>query len=62
MLIKIATRNSPLALYQAQFVAEQLTTHHRNLTTEIIPIISSGDKTLDKPLYKIGGKSFLLKN
>ena len=61
MLIKIATRNSPLALYQAEFVAAQLTTHHPYITTEIIPIISSGDKTLDKPLYKIGGKSLFIK-
>lgn len=50
--IKIGTRNSPLALWQAREVARHL--QNRNLTTEITPIVSSGDKNLAQPLYAMG--------
>ena len=50
--IKIGTRNSPLALWQAREVAREL--QNRNITTEITPISSSGDKNLDQPLYQMG--------
>lgn len=50
--IRIGTRNSPLALWQAREVARKL--QNRNIKTEIVPIVSSGDKNLDQPLYTLG--------
>lgn len=50
--LKIGTRNSPLALWQAQEVESKLKT--LGVETEIVPIISSGDKNLDQPLYALG--------
>ena len=50
--IKIGTRNSPLALWQAREVARNL--QNRNHKTDITPIISSGDKNLTEPLYTMG--------
>lgn len=50
--IKIGTRNSPLALWQAREVARNL--QNNNYKTEIVPILSSGDKNLSQPLYSLG--------
>ena len=50
--IKIGTRNSPLALWQAREVARNL--QNNNYKTDITPIISSGDKNLTQPLYTMG--------
>lgn len=50
--IKIGTRNSPLALWQAREVARNL--QNRNYKTDITPILSSGDKNLKEPLYAMG--------
>lgn len=50
--LKIGTRNSPLALWQAHEVESKLKT--LGFETEIVPIISSGDKNLDQPLYALG--------
>lgn len=50
--IKIGTRNSPLALWQAREVARHL--QNSNEKTEITPILSTGDKNLDQPLYALG--------
>ena len=50
--IKIGTRNSPLALWQAREVARHL--QNLNFKTDIVPIISSGDKNLTQPLYSLG--------
>lgn len=50
--IRIGTRNSPLALWQAREVARKL--QNRNIKTDIVPIISSGDKNLTQPLYTLG--------
>jgi hydroxymethylbilane synthase len=50
--IRIGTRNSPLALWQAREVARNL--QNLNYKTEIIPIVSSGDKNLTQPLYALG--------
>ena len=52
MNIKIGTRNSPLALWQAREVARQL--QNKNYLTDITPIVSSGDKDLSQPLYAMG--------
>ncbi len=61
MHIRIATRRSPLALWQANFVAAELTKLQPNITTELIKIISKGDKILDVPLAKVGGKGLFTK-
>lgn len=50
--IKIGTRNSPLALWQAHEVESKL--QNLGFETEIVPILSSGDKNLDQPLYALG--------
>lgn len=50
--IKIGTRNSPLAMWQAREVARNL--QNKNLLTDIVPIVSSGDKNLTQPLYTMG--------
>ncbi len=61
MKIRIATRKSPLALWQANFVKQQLMTFHQNLTVELIPMVTKGDVLLDRPLSKIGGKGLFVK-
>ncbi|RNA60887.1 hydroxymethylbilane synthase [Chryseobacterium nematophagum] len=50
--IRIGTRNSALALWQAKEVAKHL--QNNNQLTEIVPIVSSGDKNLNQPLYSLG--------
>lgn len=50
--IRIGTRNSALALWQAREVARHL--QNSNYLTEIVPIVSSGDKNLHQPLYSLG--------
>lgn len=59
--IKIATRKSPLALWQANYVKSQLLSHHPDLQVELIPIVTQGDILLDSPLSKIGGKGLFVK-
>lgn len=58
--IRLGTRGSKLALKQAEIVSN-LIEATLNLKTEIIPIITSGDKIQDKPLYEVGGKSLFIK-
>jgi len=60
-LIRIATRKSPLALWQAEEVARQLKLHHKDLEIELVKMVSKGDKILDAPLAKIGGKGLFVK-
>lgn len=57
----IATRKSPLALWQANFVKDQLETLHPELSVELLPLSTKGDKILDSPLAKIGGKGLFVK-
>ena len=52
--IRIATRSSPLAMWQARFVAKQIKQQHPRYETEIIPITASADKDLVTPLYSMG--------
>lgn len=59
--IRIATRKSPLALWQAEEVARQLKLHHPKLEIELVKMVSKGDKILDAPLAKIGGKGLFVK-
>lgn len=59
--LRIATRQSALALWQAEFVKDQLRHFHPTLTVELVPLVSRGDKILDVPLAKIGGKGLFVK-
>ncbi|MCM2678253.1 hydroxymethylbilane synthase [Echinimonas agarilytica] len=59
--IRIATRKSPLALWQAEYVTAQLLRFHPNLHVELVKIETQGDKILDTPLAKIGGKGLFIK-
>ena len=59
--IRIATRQSPLALWQAEFVRDQLRGHHPGLAIELVPMSTRGDQLLDRSLAKIGGKGLFLK-
>ncbi len=59
--LKIATRKSPLALWQANFVKDQLEALHPQLQVELVPMSTQGDKILDTPLAKVGGKGLFVK-
>ncbi len=59
--LRIATRNSPLALWQAEFVRDELLRHHADLTVAIIGMTTRGDQLLHSPLAKIGGKGLFVK-
>ncbi len=60
-ILRIATRKSPLALWQAEFVKAELEKIHSELTVELVPMVTRGDKILDTPLAKIGGKGLFVK-
>lgn len=60
-IIRIATRKSPLALWQAEHVAGALKSAHPGLQVEILGMSTRGDKILDAPLAKIGGKGLFVK-
>lgn len=60
-LLRIATRQSPLALWQAHFVADALRAAHPGLRVELLTMVTRGDKILDTPLAKIGGKGLFVK-
>jgi len=60
-LLKIATRKSPLALWQANFVRDRLMAEHEGLQVELVTMLTQGDKILDTPLAKIGGKGLFIK-
>ena len=59
--LRIATRKSPLALWQAEYVKASLLKHHPQLTIELVTFTTQGDKILDTPLAKIGGKGLFVK-
>ena len=59
--LKIATRKSALALWQAEFVKARLEHFHPNLTVELVPMVTKGDIILDSPLSKVGGKGLFVK-
>ncbi|MCB5227369.1 hydroxymethylbilane synthase [Alishewanella sp. 16-MA] len=59
--IRIATRKSALALWQAEFVKAELLKYHADLDVELVPMSTQGDKILDTPLAKIGGKGLFVK-
>lgn len=59
--LKIATRQSPLALWQAEHIRARLEELHPDLTVELVKFVTQGDKILDTPLAKIGGKGLFVK-
>ncbi|HEY7885013.1 MAG TPA: hydroxymethylbilane synthase [Cellvibrionaceae bacterium] len=59
--VRIATRKSLLALWQAEFVKAELERHHPGVVVELVPLVSRGDKILDVPLAKVGGKGLFVK-
>lgn len=60
-VLKIATRKSPLALWQTEFVALQLREAHPGIEIELVPLSTRGDEVLDRSLAAIGGKGLFLK-
>jgi len=60
-LIRIATRKSPLAVWQAEHVASELRRLHPELEVELVTMTTQGDRILDAPLARIGGKGLFVK-
>ncbi len=60
-ILRIATRKSPLALWQAEHVRERLLAAHPGLQVELVRMSTQGDKILDAPLAKVGGKGLFVK-
>lgn len=60
-ILRIATRKSPLALWQAEHVRAELERLHPGLVVELVTFTTQGDKILDTPLAKIGGKGLFVK-
>lgn len=60
-ILRIATRSSPLAIWQAEYVQQRLESLHSGLRVELLRIKTQGDKILDTPLAKIGGKGLFVK-
>ena len=59
--LRIATRKSPLALWQIEHVADRLRAAHPGLAVELVPLSTRGDEVLDRSLAAIGGKGLFLK-
>lgn len=59
--LRIATRQSPLALWQAEHIKARLEKLHTALKVELVTFVTQGDKILDTPLAKIGGKGLFVK-
>lgn len=59
--IRIATRKSELALWQAHFVRSQLLVYYPDLVIDLVPIVTQGDQIIDRSLSKIGGKGLFVK-
>ena len=60
-MIRLATRKSKLALWQTEYVAEELRRHHPDIEVELLPLSTRGDEVLDRSLSEIGGKGVFLK-
>lgn len=60
-ILRIATRKSPLALWQAEHVATALRAAHPSLSVELVPMSTRGDEIIDRPLAEVGGKGLFLK-
>lgn len=59
--VRIATRKSALALWQAEYVKAQLEHFHQDIIVELVPMTTKGDIILDTPLAKVGGKGLFVK-
>jgi hydroxymethylbilane synthase len=59
--VRIATRESQLALAQTRMVAEALTVRHPGIAVELVPMTTKGDRVLDRPLAQVGGKGLFVK-
>lgn len=59
--VRIATRESLLALWQAEYIKAELQRHHSDLQVELVGMTTRGDQLLDSPLSKIGGKALFVK-
>lgn len=60
-ILRIATRKSALALWQAEYVKQELERYYPDLTVTLVKMTSKGDRILDAPLAKIGGKGLFVK-
>jgi hydroxymethylbilane synthase len=60
-LLRIATRRSPLALWQAEHVASLLRAAHPDATVSLVQMVTQGDRIQDRPLSEIGGKGLFIK-
>ncbi len=60
-VLRIATRQSPLALWQANYIKHKLQVLYPQLTVELVTMVTKGDVLLDTPLAKIGGKGLFVK-
>lgn len=59
--LRIATRQSRLALWQAEHVADRLREAHRDLEVVLVPMTTQGDRVLDRSLAEVGGKGLFIK-
>jgi len=59
--VRIATRESRLALAQTGLVAEALRARHPGVTVDLVPMTTKGDRVLDRPLAQVGGKGLFVK-
>ena len=59
--LKIATRKSALALWQANYIAEKIREVSEGISIELVEIVTNGDRWLDGPLHEIGGKGLFVK-
>jgi hydroxymethylbilane synthase len=60
-IVRIATRESQLALAQTRMVADALSRAHPDLHVELLPMTTKGDRVLDRPLAQVGGKGLFVK-
>ena len=60
-IVRIATRKSPLAMWQAEHVRDRLLAAHPGIQVELLGMTTQGDKILDSPLAKVGGKGLFVK-
>ncbi|MCG6971274.1 MAG: hydroxymethylbilane synthase [Gammaproteobacteria bacterium] len=60
-IVRIATRQSPLALWQAEYVKARLLQLHPDIHVDLVKMVTKGDKILDTPLAKVGGKGLFVK-
>src|SRR3546814_13615611 len=61
LILRIATRKSPLALWQTEHVAARLRAAHPGLEVALVPMSTRGDQVLDRSLADLGGKGLFLK-